>query len=268
MRVQRAARGAQRHQAQDQHRLAERGEHQELEADAASSVGARTQRGGERRSRFTISSERSITPEVAEVRQPDARTRLIYTRHGLQFGHCRRFHATRRQAGPARRPPARPGRAASPSRSTPSPSASTRRSISTGAWPSSTSRARSPTRACSRAPSIISRRGPRGDRARHGADPRRDPRRALRLVDRARGRPPQHRAPPDRARRRRRQAPAHRALAQRPGRHRHAPVAARRDRRARRRCCRRVREALARPRRRRTPTPSCPASPTCRWPSR
>ena len=56
-------------------------------------------------------------------------------------------------------------------------------------------------------------------------------------------------------------------LAQRPGRHRHPPVAARGDRRHPR-PARRAAARAARPGRARTPTRSCPASRTCRSPSR
>ncbi len=75
----------------------------------------------------------------------------------------------------------------------------------------------------------------RGDRARHGADRRRDRARRVHLAAGARGRAPEHREAPDRTRRRCRQAAAHRTVAQRPGRARHPPVPARRDRRHRRR---------------------------------
>ena len=59
---------------------------------------------------------------------------------------------------PAKETGAPPGPAASPNRSMRSPSASTPRCRSTSGWPNSTSRARSPTPACSRARGILSAR--------------------------------------------------------------------------------------------------------------
>ena len=72
--------GAQQEQGDDEDRLGDRGADEEL-------PGRRPRRGAARSTaaastkRFAMTSDAQHHAEVAEVRQPDARTRLIYTRH-------------------------------------------------------------------------------------------------------------------------------------------------------------------------------------------
>ena len=119
-------------------------------------------------------------------------------------------HAMADSEPPSQNAAAAAGPAASASRSRTSSSATRHPSISTGGWPQSTSPGSLAHARMLAAVGVLAARRPRGDRARHGDDPRRDRARRVRLVARPRGRPPQHREAPDGAGRRRRQAAAHR----------------------------------------------------------